>query len=113
MLSSPFVLGLRKHGVRSTPQDIPALSRFRLAGRRRKPSRDSDPTSTSTGTSGFGAYALSGESVDVVVGVAVFGVLVSLITFGLDDTPEKAKKVFDQDDSCKVVPESTGHLNGA
>jgi hypothetical protein len=31
-------------------------------------SRDSDPTSTSTGTSGFGAYALSGESVVVVVG---------------------------------------------
>src|SRR5690606_42098045 len=27
-----------------------------------------DPTSTSTGTGGFGAYALSGESVVVVVG---------------------------------------------
>src|SRR5690606_41391529 len=30
--------------------------------------RDDDPTTTSTGTSGFGAYALSGESVVVVVG---------------------------------------------
>ena len=35
-------------------------------------SLDDDPTSTSKGTSGFGAYALSGESVDVVVGVWVF-----------------------------------------
>ena len=35
-------------------------------------SLDNDPTSTSKGTSGFGAYALSGESVDVVVGVWVF-----------------------------------------
>lgn len=72
MLSPPFVLGLRKHGVRSTPQDTPARSCFRLAGRRRKPFRDDDPTSTSTDTSGFGAYALSGESVDVVVGVCGF-----------------------------------------
>ena len=38
------------------------------SGNRRR-SRDDDPTSTSTCTSGFGAYALSGESVDVVVGV--------------------------------------------
>ena len=43
-----------------------------LAGRRQGRFRDNDPTSTSTGTSGFGAYALSGESVDVVVGVWVF-----------------------------------------
>src|SRR3546814_16545675 len=35
-------------------------------------SLDDDPTSTSKGTSGFGAYALSGESVDVVVGVWFF-----------------------------------------
>src|SRR3546814_724811 len=35
-------------------------------------SLDDDPTSTSKGTSGFGAYALSGESVDVVVGVWIF-----------------------------------------
>ena len=47
------------------------LSRW-LAGRRQGRFRDDDPTSTSTGTSGFGAYALSGESVDVVVGVWVF-----------------------------------------
>ena len=48
-------------------------SRFCFSGRptggNHQRSRDDDPTSTSTGTSGFGAYALSGESVDVVVGV--------------------------------------------
>ena len=72
MLSSPFVLVLRQHDVRSTPQDTPALVKPWLAGRRQGRFRDNDPTSTSTGTSGFGAYALSGESVDVVVGVWVF-----------------------------------------
>lgn len=50
----------------------PLWFRSQLTGRRRHLSRDNDPTSTSTGTSGFGAYALSGESVDVVVGVWVF-----------------------------------------
>src|SRR5688572_24841918 len=69
MLSPPFVLVLRQHDVRSTPQDTPALLEPWLAGRRHGRSCDDDPTSTSTGTSGFGAYALSGESVDVVVGV--------------------------------------------
>ena len=43
-----------------------------LTGNHSRRSCDDDPTSTSTGTSGFGAYALSGESVDVVVGVWVF-----------------------------------------
>ncbi len=43
------------------------LTPARQAADRRR-SRDSDPTSTSTSTSGFGAYALSGESVVVVVG---------------------------------------------
>jgi hypothetical protein len=68
MLSTTFVLGRRQHDVRSTPPDTPALFNDRLTGRRRKLFRDSDPTSTSTDTSGFGAYALSGESVVVVVG---------------------------------------------
>src|SRR5690606_2099472 len=45
----------------------PLWIRNRLTGRRRDLSLDDDPTSTSKGTSGFGAYALSGESVDVVV----------------------------------------------
>jgi len=72
MLSSLFGLGWRQHNVRGTPPSTPALFRSRLAGRHRFLSRDDDPTSTSTGTSGFGAYALSGESVDVVVGVWVF-----------------------------------------
>ena len=72
MLSSPLVLVLWQHDVRSTPQDTPALVKPWLAGRRQGRFRDDDPTSTSTGTSGFGAYALSGESVDVVVGVWVF-----------------------------------------
>src|SRR5688500_2629963 len=72
MLSSPLVLVLRQHDVRGTPQDTPALVKPWLAGRRQGRFRDNDPTSTSTGTSGFGAYALSGESVDVVVGVWVF-----------------------------------------
>src|SRR3546814_17996189 len=35
-------------------------------------SRDDDPTSPSPGTGGFGAYALSGESVVVVVGNSGF-----------------------------------------
>src|SRR5688572_10996670 len=72
MLSSPLDLVLRQHDVRSTPQDTPALVKPWLTGRRQGRFRDDDPTSTSTGTSGFGAYALSGESVDVVVGVWVF-----------------------------------------
>ena len=55
MLSPLFDLGWRQHNVRGTPTPTPALSRHRLAGRRRCPSRDDDPTSTSTGTSGFGA----------------------------------------------------------
>src|SRR5690606_25026473 len=50
----------------------PLWIRNRLTGRRRDLSLDDDPTSTSKGTSGFGAYALSGESVDVVVGVWIF-----------------------------------------
>src|SRR6478752_6507500 len=57
-----------RHTVTHTRLDC----RFRLTGRRRNLSLDDDPTSTSKGTSGFGAYALSGESVDVVVGVWVF-----------------------------------------
>ena len=69
MLSSPLDLVLWQHDVRSTPQDTPALVKPWLTGRRQGRFRDNDPTSTSTGTSGFGAYALSGESVDVVVGV--------------------------------------------
>jgi hypothetical protein len=68
MLSTTFVLGRRQHDVRSTPADTPALFKHRLAGRRQCLFRDDDPTSTSTDTSGFGAYALSGESVVVVVG---------------------------------------------
>ena len=39
---------------------------------------------------GVGVGVSVGVSVSVSVGVAVFGVLVSLITFGLDDTPEKS-----------------------
>src|SRR3546814_1897561 len=62
------------------PRDLPVLthpfptrrSSDLLTGRRRCLSLDDDPTSTSKGTSGFGAYALSGESVDVVVGVWIF-----------------------------------------
>src|SRR5690606_23485588 len=50
----------------------PLWFRNRLTGRRRSLSLDDDPTSTSKGTIGFGAYALSGESVDVVVGVWIF-----------------------------------------
>ena len=68
MLSPLFDLGWRQHNVRSTPTPIPAKFEPRLAGRRRGLSCDDDPTSTSTGTSGFRAYALSGESVVVVVG---------------------------------------------
>jgi hypothetical protein len=68
MLSTTFVLGRRQHDVRSTPADTPALFKHRLAGRRQCLFRDDDPTPTSTDTSGFGAYALSGESVVVVVG---------------------------------------------
>ena len=68
MLSSPLILVCRKHDVRSAPAATPAKFRHRLAGRRRCRFRDNDLTSTSTGTSGFRAYALSGESVVVVVG---------------------------------------------
>ena len=55
MLSAVFDLECRQHTVRSTPALTPAKFRSRLAGRRRNLSRDNDPTSTSTGTSGFGA----------------------------------------------------------
>src|SRR4249919_1624259 len=68
MLSSLLILVCRQHNVRGTPSDTPAKFRHRLAGRRRCRFRDNDLTSTSTGTSGFRAYALSGESVVVVVG---------------------------------------------
>src|SRR5690606_8428952 len=68
MLSPPLDLVPRQHGVRSAPGNQPVSST--VADRRppRLDSRNDDPTSTSTGTSGFGAYALSGESVVVVVG---------------------------------------------
>jgi hypothetical protein len=68
MLSSPFDLVRRQHDVRgaSTDQRV-GLTVDRCAASQWR-SRDNDPTSTSTGTSGFGAYALSGESVVVVVG---------------------------------------------
>src|SRR5690606_24079216 len=68
MLSPPLDLVPEQHGVRSASRDQPVSS----TGADRRPprldSRNNDPTSTSTGTSGFGAYALSGESVVVVVG---------------------------------------------
>src|SRR5690606_19812460 len=68
MLSPPLDLVPEQHGARSASRDQPVSS----TGADRRPSRldsrNNDPTSTSTGTSGFGAYALSGESVVVVVG---------------------------------------------
>ncbi len=68
MLSTTFDLVRRQHDVRSTSTDQRVrLTVDRCAASQRR-SRDYDPTSTSTGTSGFGAYALSGESVVVVVG---------------------------------------------
>ncbi len=68
MLSSPLDLVRKQHDVRSAPPDQPVLVKPWLTGSHHGRFRDNDPTSTSTGTSGFGAYALSGESVVVVVG---------------------------------------------
>jgi len=55
MLSPPLDLACRQHGVRSASSGQPASLEPRLAGSRRGRTRDHDPTSASTGTSGFGA----------------------------------------------------------
>lgn len=55
MLSSPLDLVCRQHGVRSAPADQPVSFSQAPTGRGSRRSCDSDPTSTSTGTSGFGA----------------------------------------------------------
>src|SRR5688500_6370142 len=68
MLSAPLGLVSGQHGAQSASGDQPVLVGPRLTGSHRGRFRDDDPTSTSTDTSGFGAYALSGESVVVVVG---------------------------------------------
>ncbi len=68
MLSAPLGLVSEQHGARSASGDQPVLVNRGLTGNCPQRFRDNDPTSTSTGTSGFGAYALSGESVVVVVG---------------------------------------------
>ena len=68
MLSSPFGLVFRQYDVRSAPVDQSGRFRRALSDRRFGLSHDNDGTSTSKGTSGFPAYALSGESVVVVVG---------------------------------------------
>jgi len=68
MLSPPLDLVIRQHGVRSAPVDQSGRFRRALSDRRFGLSPDNDGTSTSKGTSGFPAYALSGESVVVVVG---------------------------------------------
>ena len=68
MLSAPLDLIPEQHGAQSASRDQPVLVNRGLTGNCLRRFRDNDPTSTSTGTSGFGAYALSGESVVVVVG---------------------------------------------
>jgi len=106
MLSSPLVLVLRQHDVRGTPQDTPALVKPWLAGRRQGRFRDNDPTSTSTGTSGFGAYALSGESVDVVVGVWVFAAGLTRKA-----TPSACAKRFRDPRRSQCTPGSVKHAD--
>ena len=55
MLITLFDLVLRQHNVRGAPPDQPLSFSYRPKGAGIKRSRDNDPTSTSTGTSGFGA----------------------------------------------------------
>ena len=68
MLSSPFDLVFRQYGVLNAPVDQSGSFRRAPSDRGFGLSHDSDGTSTSMSTSGFPAYALSGESVVVVVG---------------------------------------------
>jgi hypothetical protein len=68
MLSSPIDLVFRQYGVLNAPVDQSEKFRLSPSDGGCRLSRDNDGTSTSTSTSGFPAYALSGESVVVVVG---------------------------------------------
>jgi len=55
MLSTLFDLVLRQHNVQGAPRNQPLSFSYQPKGAGIKRSRDNDPTSTSTGTSGFGA----------------------------------------------------------
>ena len=68
MLSSLFDLVFRQYSVRNAPVDQSGSFRRAPSDRGFGLSHDNDGTSTSMSTSGFPAYALSGESVVVVVG---------------------------------------------
>src|SRR3546814_14123302 len=83
----------------------PLWIRNRLTGRRRVLSLDDDPTSTRKGTSGFGAYALSGESVDVVVGGWLFAA-----GFTRKATPPACARRFRNTGRSQSPPANVDHI---